>query len=273
MRNARLIAATVVALLALATGAPAATHHTRPHCQVPHGWHVVARNTQAVVIASLAGVQYRYCLRSTGRFRFLAGDFVDLVPGESVSVFYVVLSGEWASYWTEIDPFDPTFPKVAQVHVRSLVTNKDRSAGLGEVCAYPSTQYPPLLTPNGIAAWVTATCNLQRPCHPDCPPPPPKFIWTWLVQAFDGRTGSLLTLEQLTAGESGGRHPQQSVRGRCATSAVRGRMCGRGDVRLVDEWRHVAQRAGGLRSRYAEGPHGGGPLDNCYLLPAITRDR
>ncbi len=108
---------TVVSLAAAGSADAAArgvdAHRPKPVARfvVPRGWSLVGRDAQAVVIDRSLGyltvgdasaLQYRYCLRSTGRFRVLVTDTnsADL-PWEMDMYRHMVLSGVYVAYGTE----------------------------------------------------------------------------------------------------------------------------------------------------------------------------
>ena len=133
--------------------------------------------------------QWRYCTRTTGRFRVLTAD-VSYAGGQGdlVSVQEVLLAGTYAAYATTTiteggRDYGTTYGDVV---ARDLLTGLQRDIDLGYNGARPL-----LLSPPGAVLW-------QRVPFPQAGQP--NGCGTWEIDALDARTGWIATLDSTTPG-------------------------------------------------------------------------
>lgn len=137
----------LLATLALTDSSSAASHHKRP-CAVPHGWSVVARDRQAVVIRQQS--TYRYCSRlATRRYRRVPNFPAEGAPGAPAeSVVALQLAGRYISYETKSDD--------GEAYALWLVNT--RTGAQSYAAHFTYLMFPPapefVLSPNGVAAWI-----------------------------------------------------------------------------------------------------------------------
>lgn len=154
-----LCAASLIAVVAPHI-ADAAQHHRKPHCVVPSGWQVVARDQYAVVdfrktpiTAQPVSVleQWRYCLRHTTRFKPLTESTGD-TDGTSTQAENVTLTGRYVAYDSLTEGRMQNFDNIT---LFDLLRGKSRSYFNGYQCSVKSL----LLAPSGVAVWIANACN------------------------------------------------------------------------------------------------------------------
>jgi hypothetical protein len=190
----------VVAALSGTSVASANAHRPKPRCVVPHGWRLVAKDRQAVVISTtnpnLIGShaspdapqiteQRRYCLRKVGRFHNFAASLSYSGGLSLVQVQNMILAGVFVAYdTTTTDPRGEN-GNTDDVYVRNLATGMVKATG-----PRGNRATTMVLAPIGIAAWI------DTPFHAVGTPLPPSG--PWFVHTLDGRTGNSATLDSAT---------------------------------------------------------------------------
>ena len=209
-------------------GVDASSNQPKPvaRCVVPRGWTVVGQDAQAVVVDRLVGRwtplsttvdelwAYRYCLRSTGRFRVLVAD----VARNSGDVYLhrgLVLSGAYVAYETVYVTGFGRYDCRVRVMSHNLRTRKVKTVfdvdcyDYAPSQALQSTSAPPtflhlgplLVNSRGFAAWRMTGNPLGEPgqvytalSHVSCP--------AVSLCVADDEPGNILTATQPTAGRS-----------------------------------------------------------------------
>lgn len=180
MRVLRALPVVLLALLVVTSGGGARTHKPKPHCAVPRGWHVVARNAQAVVIANeaverqgptrLRGCIYRLNLTriidSSGWATAGRGRWFTAVSIAGLYVTYSIIEAdrEESHYLTDGPLYD-------------LATGRRWTLSGGG----PG---PRLLTPTGIVVWIT-------PGYFSPSGGPPYTFYVRSLSALSGKTSTL----------------------------------------------------------------------------------
>ena len=204
VQTVRLAIGVLAALAAVGlTATIAGAHRSKPHCAVPRGWTVVAKDRPAVVISTASAKaigpgagpnadpqitrQWRSCLRADGRFRPLAADLVfGGGLGNLVDVGDVVLGGAYAAYGTDTTSFGGRAygATTGALHIQNLVGRRGRTVGLDRSGAGLLQ-----ISAAGIAVWQSA---------PLTQPGDQTACGAWLIQALDVPSGRSATLDNVT---------------------------------------------------------------------------
>ena len=161
-----------IAVLAAAVGlvpasASATTHDHKSPCATPHGWKVVARDAQAVIVklnehrvdsnGTLTTAQWRYCLRRRGGFHRLADDIAYYGGyGDIITVARVVLSGAYVAYDSVDYAGGGRYGCSGTLTIYDLLAGKATDAYDWD-CSAQLQFTGPLLDPHGFAAWHLTT--------------------------------------------------------------------------------------------------------------------
>ena len=201
-KTARIAAGVAVMSIALAVSGNA--YARAAHCVVPRHWRVVAQNSLAVVITgsvttlgdgtTVQEQQWRYCLRTSGRFIVAVTDTGGGMADTS-SVETLVLSGHYVGYTTVSEPGGSRYGgPYGEVAVLDLRTGKHASREIGGSGDYGEPDVQPvkslLLSTSGVALWQADTY-----IYPDSTG---NETDVWVIQALDLRTGAMPTLDSWT---------------------------------------------------------------------------
>lgn len=196
-KRSRLLAPVAAGVLLCVLSVPAtassraSASRAKPHCTIPRGWRLVAKDPQAMIVTGTvtpfdAGEdrherdpQWRYCLWRAGRMKVLVTD--SGLPADRKDTTYadaVSLAGRYAAYyvWGEYGGgrYGDWFGDVYVVDLQSGLT----TSGAASCCSNPVKL---LLSATGVALWQVWSYTTGA---------------AWLVEALSARTGTVSTLDQ-----------------------------------------------------------------------------
>lgn len=152
MRSFRFLPIGVVlgalAFFATSTGA---VERTKSRCVIPHGWRLVAKDRQAVVIRERHNPRYDYCLRSNGRLQRLA----PLASYERIVGSTLQLRGAYVAAALQNPASLGGGYGVALWGLRGHLENETGGCS-SSPCSF-------LLSPTGVAAWISPPAELRPP--------------------------------------------------------------------------------------------------------------
>jgi hypothetical protein len=126
-----------------------ASRNASHHCAIPHGWRVVARDRQAIVIAQRRHIEplYDYCNRRVGRFRQLTR-FGPLQVTNAGPVIQTQLAGPYVASVSMLPPPGPVTISLSDTSTGQQ--NEMSLLGISSLSPVPTF----LLSPNGVAAAI-----------------------------------------------------------------------------------------------------------------------